>query len=186
MNHFIVVAALLVVSVPSVQAFAFEKNNGSGYMLAQMTPDFNSGDDMNSILDLTPNSFDNFRQQDDYDGPGMHYLGERNPFQVPPYIKEILDDFLLNQRGESFDRNIESIRRWPLRDYKVVAIMWDVAEPKVMISDKNGNTHMVRVNTRIGNKGGFVTEIKEGEVVVKERDILIVLKLTKGSSEGVP
>lgn len=110
-------------------------------------------------------------------------LGERDPFRVPNYLEELELEFLERNNTDNVDNSVEAIKRWPLAQYKVVAIIWNVNDPKAMITDRRGTMHMVKKNYQIGNKGGLITSIKDGEIVVTEKGVPIVLKLTKDGSE---
>lgn len=104
---------------------------------------------------------------------------EKSPFMIPNelYLK------LLRKKGENqaevVDISIEPRRRFALKYYKVVAVIWNVKNPKAMIYDKDGVMHLFREKDYIANQEGFITEINNGEVVVLERGTEHKLKLTK-------
>jgi len=105
-------------------------------------------------------------------------LGERDPFKRPKYIDDIEKDLNRNANLDSTeDERIEAIRRWPLRDYRATAIMWDIQSPKVMIVDRKGTLHLLKKNYRIGNRNGIITAINEGEIIVTENKIPVVISL---------
>jgi Tfp pilus assembly protein PilP len=105
-------------------------------------------------------------------------LGERDPFQRPKYIDDLEMDAMKNANIDSMeDDRVEAIRRWPLRDYRATAIMWDISTPKVMIVDRRGTLHLLKKNYRIGNRSGIVTAINEGEIIVTEKGIPVVMKI---------
>lgn len=116
-------------------------------------------------------------------------LGERDPFQKPKYIQEMEEEAIKTGNvveEEREDSMVEAIRRWPLLDYKPIAIIWDVKNPKVMVSDKQGTMHLLKKNYRIGNKEGIITAINEGEIIVTEKGLPRVLKIDKNSqTQGV-
>lgn len=60
------------------------------------------------------------------------------------------------------------LQRFDLEQLKITAIIWDVADPKAMIEDPQGNTNLVRMNERVGRNNGYIAAIREGEVVVVE------------------
>ena len=110
-------------------------------------------------------------------------LGERDPFQPPKYIDNL--EAPANKgdsRDPSIDEKVEAIRRWPLRDYKVVAIMWDSQNPKVVVSDRLGTLHLLKKNYRIGNLKGMITSIDEGEIIVTEKELPVVMKIESAIS----
>ncbi len=105
-------------------------------------------------------------------------LGERDPFQRPKYIDDIEADSIRNANLDSTeDEKIEAIRRWPLRDYHATAIMWDIKSPKVMFVDRKGTLHLLKKNYRIGNRNGIITAITEGEIIITERGIPVVMTI---------
>ncbi len=62
----------------------------------------------------------------------------------------------------------------PILDYdidqlSVVAILWEVENPRALIRDPLGKTHIVRGGDKLGNLGGKVAAIREGEIVVIEQ-----------------
>jgi type IV pilus assembly protein PilP len=62
---------------------------------------------------------------------------------------------------------------WPLQGFDLdqlhlVGIIWDVRNPKAMITDPTGKGYVVRVNERIGRNNGYIARIREGEIVVVE------------------
>jgi type IV pilus assembly protein PilP len=105
-------------------------------------------------------------------------LGDRNPFMPPRYILE--REYVRPEEG--IDNKMEAIRRWPLYDYQIVGIIWDVRNPKAMVKDRNGNLHIVRRNNRIGNQEGIISDINEGEIIVVEKKTPKVLSMVKVES----
>jgi type IV pilus assembly protein PilP len=62
---------------------------------------------------------------------------------------------------------------WPLQGFDLdqlhlVGIIWDVKNPKAMITDPTGKGYVVKVNERIGRNNGYIARIREGEIVVVE------------------
>jgi len=57
---------------------------------------------------------------------------------------------------------------YSLKQYRLVGIIWNVNNPKAMFEDPKNKVHNVKLNQRIGNKQGYVSAIREGEVVVVE------------------
>lgn len=111
-------------------------------------------------------------------------LGERDPFQRPKYIDDLEMDLNRNANLDTTeDERIEAIRRWPLRDYRATAIMWDIQDPKVMIVDRKGTLHLLKKNYRIGNRNGIITAIHEGEIIVTENKIPVVITIEPASAK---
>jgi Tfp pilus assembly protein PilP len=112
-------------------------------------------------------------------------LGDRDPFQRPKYIDDLEADLNRNANLDTTeDERIEAIRRWPLRDYIATAIMWDIQDPKVMIVDRKGTLHLLKKNYRIGNRNGIITAIHEGEIIVTENKIPVVISIAPSSAKN--
>lgn len=108
----------------------------------------------------------------------QNLLGDRDPFQRPKYIDDLEADATATVNiDKTEDERVEAIRRWPLRDYKAKAIMWDIQNPKVIIVDRKGTLHLLKKNYRIGNRSGMITAINEGEIIVTENGIPVVIKI---------
>lgn len=111
-------------------------------------------------------------------------LGGRDPFERPKYIDDLEMDLNRNANLDTTeDERIEAIRRWPLRDYRATAIMWDIQNPKVMIVDRKGTLHLLKKNYRIGNRNGIITAIHEGEIIVTENKIPVVIAIEPASAK---
>lgn len=113
-------------------------------------------------------------------------LGERDPFKRPKYIDDLEIDIPTTDGldGKNIDETTDAIRRWPLKMYKPIAVIWDVQSPKVMILDPNKTMHLLKKNYRIGNQNGLITSINEGEIVVTENGIPNVIKIVSSESSG--
>jgi type IV pilus assembly protein PilP len=62
----------------------------------------------------------------------------------------------------------DPLQRWDINRFTILAIIWEVRNPKAMIKDPDGITYMIGKNTKIGRNAGYVAAIREGEVVVVE------------------
>lgn len=62
----------------------------------------------------------------------------------------------------------DPLQRWDLNRFGVVAIMWEVRNPRAMVRDPDGKLYMIARSTKIGRNSGEVVAIREGEVVVVE------------------
>ena len=119
---------------------------------------------------------------------GSSYIGdmdapERDPFRKPEEMLRREEDIArpktpIVNTDEFIDSKMEAIRRWPLREYKLIGVIWDVKNPKAMLVDKNKTKHLLKKNYRIGNKNGLVSEIGEGSITVLQEGVPIVLTLT--------
>lgn len=100
------------------------------------------------------------------------------PFMLPNHIYIKLKRKQGDAEGEGFvDESVEPQRRWSLRNYNLVGIIWNVSRPKAMITDKNGFLHMFYVGDKIGNNEGQITAIHNGEVVIREKGGEIRMRL---------
>lgn len=115
------------------------------------------------------------------------YIGElsspdRDPFRKPLYILELEEKNLKPQKVEEtrIDDKIEAIRRWPLRDYRLVGVIWDVKSPKAMIVDPSNTMHLLKRNYRIGDKDGILSAISEGTITVIQDNIPVVIDISSG------
>lgn len=120
-------------------------------------------------------------------GAAQVILGERDPFQRPKYIddleaEELAKANVISKTEMAEDERVEAIRRWPIKDYKPIAVIWDVQNPKVMVVDRKGTMHLLKKNYRIGNRNGMITAINEGEIVVVEAGVPNVMKIEKSSN----
>jgi hypothetical protein len=89
-------------------------------------------------------------------------------------IKKKLGDV----QGEGYvDESVVPQKRWAVKNYRLVAIIWNVKKPKAMITDRNNDIHMFYVNDHIGNNEGIITAIRSGEVVILEKGAEIKLKM---------
>ena len=119
------------------------------------------------------------------------YVGEigspdRDPFRKPLYILELEEKSLKPQRTEEvrIDDKIEAIRRWPLRDYRLVGVIWDVRNPKAMIVDPSNTMHLLKRNYRIGDKDGIISTISEGTITVIQDNIPVVIGISGSGSNN--
>lgn len=87
--------------------------------------------------------------------------GKRDPFR--PFFKK-----RVKIEVPTSDDQLEPLQRFALAQLKVVAIIWEVKNPRAIIRDPNGGTHMVAKSSRVGNNKGYVSMIREGELVIIE------------------
>jgi type IV pilus assembly protein PilP len=100
--------------------------------------------------------------------------GKRDPFQPEPdKSTPQLEGTPVQGRRLPTPAPLPQREREPLESFdlfqlKVSAIIWDTKNPRAMLIDPVGNTHVVKLKTRVGKNNGFVVAIREGEVVVVE------------------
>lgn len=85
--------------------------------------------------------------------------GKRDPFKAPKlYRKSKMSEI----------KEIDPLQNWSLDSFKVTGIIWGVKTPKAVVVDPQGRSYVVKKNTLIGKNKGYVTVIREGEIVVVE------------------
>lgn len=118
------------------------------------------------------------------------YVGElseqdRDPFRKPMYLLELEESANRPQRVDTagkIDEKMEAIRRWPITEYKLVGVIWDVQSPKAMIVDPSGTMHLLKRNYRIGDRDGVISSISEGSMTVVQDDVPVVISIfSKGN-----
>lgn len=87
--------------------------------------------------------------------------GKRDPFK--PF-----KEFRASKDGDRKKEILEPLQRWDLERLQIVGILWDVKTPRAMIKDPDGAVYTVVKNSKIGRNEGFVTAIREGELVILE------------------
>ncbi len=101
----------------------------------------------------------------------------KSPFMIPTdlYLK------IKRKQGEKMDQaidmSIDPKRRWPLKSYRLVGVLTNVAKPKALITDPSGKLHSYKTKEFIANSGAFISEIAEGEVVIIERGTELIMQL---------
>lgn len=104
----------------------------------------------------------------------------KSPFMIPTELYNRVKQMQTVKTSPTegvVDSQVEVRRRWPLRDYTLVAVMWGIKNPKAMIADRENKLHVFRVKDYIANSDGYISEITNGEVIVVERGAEIKLKL---------
>jgi type IV pilus assembly protein PilP len=99
--------------------------------------------------------------------------GKRDPFK-PFYRIERLDNLNINAQPSVLSflnpnlGNKEALETFELSTFQLVAVVWEVSDPKAMLKAPNGKIYTVRKQTRVGRNNGYVATIREGEIVVVE------------------
>lgn len=105
-------------------------------------------------------------------------LRVKDPFMLPNPLFMKIKKKLGDVQGEGYvDESVEPKKRWALKHYKLVAIIWNVKKPKAMVTDRKGDLHMFYVNDHIGNNEGVISGISNGEVVILEKGAEIKLRM---------
>ena len=91
--------------------------------------------------------------------PRYSSAGKRDPFH-PLSLKP-----KISQRPRE---NLSPLERYDIGQLKLVAIVWDIKEPKAMVEDGTGLGYILKIGTLIGPNEGKVKAIKPTEVVIEE------------------
>lgn len=94
--------------------------------------------------------------------PRYSSAGKRDPFRP----------LSLKPRVSARPReNLSPLERYEIGQLRLVAVVWDLKEPKAMVEDATGLGYIVKVGTLIGPNEGKVKQIKPGEVVIEESSV---------------
>jgi len=92
------------------------------------------------------------------------------PFKIFVEQPSIEDQFQEEAPIQSeVEQPTRPLLRYNLSQLDLKAILWNVKNPKVIINDPGNKLHVLRKNDRIGNNGGYIAAIREGEVVVVQK-----------------
>jgi len=98
---------------------------------------------------------------------GYHYdpMGKIDPFV--PLVREVegMDAQALEEGP------LTPLQRYALAELKLVAVIVAGDGSKAMVEDGKGDGYILSKGTLVGNKHGQVTEIKQNEVVIVEKEI---------------
>ncbi len=93
--------------------------------------------------------------------------GKRDPFR--PY-RQIRASIEKGQRSnEEVVRELEPLERYDLEKLEVIAVLWDVRNPRAILRTPDGSSHTILKNSKVGRNFGKVVGIREGEIVVQEK-----------------
>lgn len=93
--------------------------------------------------------------------------GKRDPFR--PY-RQIRASIEKGQRAnEEVVRELEPLERYDLEKLEVIAVLWDVRNPRAILRTPDGSSHTILKNSKVGRNFGKVVGIREGEIVVQEK-----------------
>jgi len=59
-------------------------------------------------------------------------------------------------------------QRYPLRDYRILAIRWGTSVNRVLVEDPAGRVFSLTTDEKLGNGNGHITDITEYEVYVQQ------------------
>jgi Tfp pilus assembly protein PilP len=110
--------------------------------------------------------------------------GKPDPFK--PFILEV------KRSKEEANKTLQPLQRYELSQLKLVAIIWNIDNPRALVEDSAGKGYIITKGSYIGNNQGKVTNILENEIVITEEsaDIFgktktkeIRIKLRRGAEE---
>ena len=87
-------------------------------------------------------------------------LGRRDPFR-PPRVNQML-------MGGA-ERT--PLQRYELGQLRLVAVIYDMQDPRAVVEDEVGLGYIIRVGTKIGVNDGIVRGIERGRVLVEEESV---------------
>jgi type IV pilus assembly protein PilP len=86
-------------------------------------------------------------------------IGKRDPF------RSFLD---FTRRDGLDDEELGPLQKYEIDQYRLVAIVWGVEEPRAMVEDPDGTGHVITIGTLIGRNWGRVTQIRPEELIITE------------------
>ena len=93
--------------------------------------------------------------------------GKVNPFR--PLVVEKPETSAKPKGVEEIPSDATPLERIDLEKLKLVAVVWNIPEPKAMVEDSGGKGYILAQGTPIGRHRGQVSRIFAGGVVVTER-----------------
>ncbi|MBX9769117.1 MAG: pilus assembly protein PilP [Bdellovibrionales bacterium] len=60
------------------------------------------------------------------------------------------------------------LQRFSIEQLKLQGIIWDVNSPKALVVDPSNRAHIIVKDDRIGQRNGYVAQIREDEVIIVE------------------
>jgi Tfp pilus assembly protein PilP len=100
--------------------------------------------------------------------------GKPNPFRPLVVEKPEKPAIPAKGRAEAAGRKTREVPGTPLEglelaELKLVALVWDIPNPRALVEDKGGKGYILSVGTRIGKNHGQVSKITPEGVVVREK-----------------
>ena len=92
--------------------------------------------------------------------------GRNSPFKIPEALS---DTDGINQRRVEKAVGLVGLKAYDLRVLKLTSLIWRADNPRALIVDPTGQSHRVEVGTELGKNQGYVAKIREGELVVIEK-----------------
>jgi len=102
----------------------------------------------------------------------LNLQGKPNPFQ--PLVIDKTETPASQKKVEQAARAEDKepgtpLEKMDLSSLKLVAVVWNIPNPRAMVEDSGGKGYILTVGTRIGKNRGQVTKINPSGVVVSEK-----------------
>lgn len=91
--------------------------------------------------------------------------GLRDPFK--PY-KAVKPPDKNGLREKNVSDSFDPLQNLDIDALELVAVLWDVKNPRALVKTKGGNTYTIKRDSKIGRNNGIVAGIREGEVIILE------------------
>jgi len=92
--------------------------------------------------------------------------GRNSPFEKPAALQNAE---LFNKAAPEKALGAVGLKAYDVQALRVTSLIWDVNAPRALVLDPSGQSHRVVVGTEIGRNDGYVAKIREGELVVIEK-----------------
>jgi Tfp pilus assembly protein PilP len=83
-------------------------------------------------------------------------------------IRDPFRPFHLEVHGTEAREPKTPLERYDLGSLTLVAVIWNVSDPKAMVEDDSGLGYTIGIGTPIGRNGGIVRRIEPDRVIVEE------------------
>ena len=95
----------------------------------------------------------------------------RDPFRSPRSKSRRIAATVEGEDGGGPENTVLlPLQQFDVSELRLIGIIWGVDEPQAMVMDPKNTTHMIRVDQRVGRNSGYVSSIRENEVVVIEQE----------------
>lgn len=135
-------------------------------------------DEIGSVSGAASSADDIFDQLDALNSGGASFYESYKTFIYNPSNRKspFLPPKNLRTKTGYKDQEVDSIRTgllaYDLESLTLTSLLWSVDEPRALIKDPSGQTHKVKEGVLIGRKDGYIAKIREGEVVVVEKELV--------------
>ncbi len=96
--------------------------------------------------------------------------GKPNPFK--PLVVEKVEAAPTAKARQAAEAVLEAatpLERMDLAQLKLVAVIWNISDPKGMVEDTTGKGYILSIGTPVGKNRGKVTKITSAGIIVTER-----------------